>query len=442
MATKKDIIFDQFQDGIAFSKYLEKGFDDLNNVDLLTQVGTAQCNFALKKESGSTITAGVIPCVTKMGNIYWFSVSDTNIWNRATDGTYSAISSNSNSGGHYDAIFYDNWVYYATNTEIGRMMYDGSNRSDSYKTFKHSGSPYHPMGSLNNILFIGDSQSLASINTSGTFSNEAICLQAHMDISCIRPYGYDIAIFTNVDQKFLNAGVFRYDTTSAAWSSEDYLDEQGINVAISSNTSDEIFVLAGSNGDIYYFDGVKFQWVNKLRGISTVNTHNRLACSIGKKSYFSPGNGVVYSLSHPLPGGQAVLNKEYVVSAGAGATIYSMCGYNGKLFVSWGLSGSYGIDTVDTNYVTATITTPIYIGRISTIEVGYEMLPTGTSIMIEVLKDDGNWITMGTRLDTIGRRVYTANDVGNFNFVQARITLTPNNSGTPATPVIQYIRFL
>jgi hypothetical protein len=328
------------------------------------------------------------------------------------------------------------------------MRYDASGRDNSYATFDSSGSPFHPMCALNNLLFIGDGSSLARFDTGGNYSSEVIALQAHMDMSCIKPYGYDIAIFTYVAQSFLRAGVFRYDTASIAWSSEDYIEEAGINVAISSNTSDELFILAGSNGDIYQFDGVKMQWIAKIKGATSVTTNNRLSAALGRKSYFSTGNGIVYSLSHPIPGGKAVLNKEFTVSAGVTAIIYSMCVYGNQLLVAWGHTTggvtTYGIDKIDTNYAIATLDTGSEFVRARTIKVYYESLPTGTSIDIGYKNDNGSWVvkTMSSGdvvKDDKNKCVYLKSEPGNIRSIQARAILNPNNTGTPVTPIIQGI---
>lgn len=442
------MLYSDFQSGISQSKYLKGGFNDMANVDILTEVGTARCNKGLVKESGTTLTAPVLFCITKTGLTYLFSMLAGNIWTRSSAGVYGVATANTQAGGHQGCLFYDNWVYYCTQTKIGRFRYDQSSKGDTYATFKNSSAVTHPFVALNRFLFIGDQEALARLDTHGNFSNIVVGLEAHQDIVVAMPFSYDIILFTKAGNYILKAGAFRYDTYSAALSSADYIDEQGIRVAINSNTSDELFLLAGDNGDIYQFDGIKFHWINKIKDITSVSTGNQLSASVGKKSYFSTGNGVIYSLSHPIPGGQAVLNKEFTVSAGAGATIYSMVGYGSQLLVSWGLTGTYGVDKIDTNYATATLDTPVHFGKARNIRVYYESLPANTSIGISFKNDNASTWTDKTMAagevinNSIEKYVELKAEPGNKRSIEARATLNPYNTGTPVTPVIQGIEVI
>lgn len=432
--------YNQFQSGIVPSKYLANGFDDMSNVDILTEVGTARCNFNLIKESGTTVTEPVIICPTKTGDTYLFSTTSGKIWKRDVNGAYSLFGTNTH-GKHFDAIFFDNWVYFSAQQDLGRFKADGSSLDWDYQKFEDNNALYHPMCALNDYLFIGDGPNLARLGKAhDDWTKYAIKLQTHSNIASIRPYGYDIAIFTNVIsgmyQYLLSAGVYRYDTASISWSSEDYVDEKGMYVAIASNTSDEIFCLAGTNGDIYQFDGIRLQWFNKLKDVSSLVCHNRLNAAVGKRSFFSTGTGTIYSISHPTAGGPAVLNKEFVCSAGVTATINSMAGWGSQLLVSWTLDGVSGIDKIDTTYATATLDTPLTFIKARNVKVYYESLPTGTSIGISVKNDNGTWISKTARVDDIHKYVYLQAEPGNENYIQARVTLTPT---TTATPIIQNI---
>ena len=65
--------FSEFYKGISTSKYDWDGFENLTNIDIHTELGTARSQKALTKESGTTIDEPVVMALAPSGTVYLFS---------------------------------------------------------------------------------------------------------------------------------------------------------------------------------------------------------------------------------------------------------------------------------------------------------------------------------------------------------------------------------
>lgn len=90
----KEIIYSDFYKGIAISKKVQSGFDDLINCDVDSEIGSLKCQKTLVKMSGNLITAGCYQAVAPNGDTYFFSKDDGRIWKRTQVGIYSYVRTN------------------------------------------------------------------------------------------------------------------------------------------------------------------------------------------------------------------------------------------------------------------------------------------------------------------------------------------------------------
>ena len=446
MATKaKRIIYGTFSNGQGISKYDQSRFQ-LLNADITTEVGTARCSLALKTEtSSSVITEPCFQCVTKSGSVYFFSKTSGKIWKRDSSGNYSSITSNSY-GASYGCKFFDNWVYYFSQTKIGRFHTDGeANRADNYGSFIHGDDSYHPAEIINMQLFIGGGDNLLAVNTNGVVSVKLV-LQAHMRITNLKAYGYDLLIFTMAGNQTQEGEVYRYDTASTTFSSEDSISSKGTCMVLGSDDSDRVFSIVSNNlpngtntADIYEYNGTRLQFYSRITGVApVVNWQN--VTNYSRQALFAIG-GDIYSLIAPENGMEMALTKAYVCSQGTGATIHSIEGLQGQILVMWQNGGSCGVDIFDTNYAPATIITPIHIGRnIHDIQVSYEDLPEGTSIEIWAKSDGNNFVQKDILVDDSDMQMVRLNsDINNARTTEAKIVLNPSGNSTPIIQLIEFI---
>ena len=448
MATtkKKSIIFGNWYKGIGTSKYDQAYFDDFKNTDITTEVGTIRCNNAVIKESGTTITEAVLRCICPSGTTYFFSRTTGKIWKRSNAGVYSSITDNTTeTSGTLGARFYNGYVYFATKSYLGRFVPDTEgSRVDNYQTFTNKDSSFHPMTVQNLNLYIGDGNYVASVqydsdSSTYIFNANALDLESQHRITSLKNYGYDLLVFTGISSYISNSGVFRWDTYSSSWSSEDYIDEPYINFVITSDTTDVLFICAGTNGNIYLYDGTRLDFYTQVRN-TTTSPNTQLTTAFNRRPMFAIG-GEVYSLVVPQRGLATALNHEFTCSAGIGATIHSLCTLGTTILIAWEYSGTFGIDKIDTNKATATFTTPIVSNRkITDIKIPYDSLPTGTSISLEIDTDNAGFVSKTMIKDAADENMYRLDGhLANHRTVRARVTLNPNGSATPIVPHIELI---
>ena len=444
-AKPKRIIYGKFSNGQGISKYDQSRFPLLSG-DITTEVGTARCSLALKVETNSSvITEPCFQCVTKSGSVYFFSKNSGKIWKRDIYGNYTSIGANGY-GASYGCLFFDNWVYYASITKIGRFHTDGEgSRNDGFGIFNNASAFTHPMAIINMQLFVADQQDLWAVNTNGNFSLK-LSLQAHQDITNLKAYGYDLLIYTMAGNSTLEGEIYRYDTASTTFSSEDSIKSNGTCVAISSDDSDRVFSIVANNlpggtptADIYEYVGTRLQFFSRINNVSpVVNWQN--TTNYSRQALFSIG-GNIYSMVSPENGMEMALTLAYTCSQGPGATIHSMEGLNGQILVMWQNGGSYGVDIFDTNYATSVVTTPLYMGRnIHDVQVSFASLPAGTSIQIWTSSNGQAFVQKDTIVDNSDMQLVRLNsDLSNARSYQAQIILVPNGN---LTPIIQLIEFI
>lgn len=430
------ITFSDPYNGISTSQYDQNGFDDTENLDIHSEIGSYKAQLALVKESGSTITEPVMMATAPSGTVYLFSETSGKIWKRSTAGSYSTVTDNANATGHKGACYFDGFMYYTTNAVLGRFVPDTeASRDDSFGAYTNDDELKPMVEHVNSLsLYIGDGNLVASVDSSGTFSANVLDLPEQFRVSEIEEYGDDIIIGSFVNANIPQAKVYRWDTYSSSFYTPDDTDDVGINTFIRSSNSNIIFAQSGLDGKIYVYDGNSLNYYKEIRGVTTTRLPYG-SCVYNGIPYFAVEDKI-YSLHRKRRGLDYALNHEFT----AGGTIDSIISLADTILVSWTNGSTYGVDKIDTNRSTARATTAIEIDdSIRDVEVKYQSLPSGTSIGIETSVDSGDFTSQTTEVDATRKIVHLANDIGGVNTLKARITLNPNGANTP---IIEYIRFV
>lgn len=437
----KSIVFGNWWRGIGTSKYDVAYFADLSNADITTEVGTIRCQYALIKESGTTIDKACFRAVAPSGTTYFFSKSDGAIWKRSTSGTYSTVTANTNTTGHLGAHYYNGYIYYATALNLGRFVPDTEgSKNDDFGTFTNADPLYHPMTVKNLTLYVGDGNYVSSVNVSDTFSPNALDLESQHRVTALREYGTDLLICTGISSYVSYSGVFRWDTYSDSWMTEDFINEAIINFIITSDTTDIVFICAGTSGNIYLYDGTHLEYYTTAPNVTT-SSNWQLTTAYNRRPLFAVG-GKVFSLVNPQRVMAPALNHEYTCSAGSSATIHSITALGTQLLVAWGSGSTYGVDKIDTTArATATFTTPIVSNRKNVdIRIPFDLLPTGTSITLETNLDNAGFLSKTLIRDSADMNMYRLDGhCANHRTIQARVTLTPTGTDTPIVPHIEFV---
>lgn len=423
----KNPIFGEFYKGETRSKYDQQGLDDTSNLDIHSELGSAQCQLALASES-TTPNEACISAIVPSGDVYFFSTTTGKTWKRAVaDATYSLVNTNTNTA-HTGARYFNGKLYYWTATKVGH--YDlASTWTDTWQTLSNSNGRGSAV--LNLSLFIADGNDVSAVDSAGTWSQSALDLETNWIITDMVAVGTDLLIGTVNTTSNGNSKVFLWDTYSPSWSVEDDVPEAGVNFFLPSDNV--VFAQCGSSGNFYYWTGARMEKFKKVRGLTTTNTatSHALATVLNGKPLFA-NSTKIYSLHREDKDMPIAVCQEYTTTTG---TITSIIAAGTQLLVSNGSN----IDKIGTSRATATLDTPELAGSFQMVEVLYDSLPTSTSIGIGTKVDGADTFTAQTAItDTINKKVYFDGGLGTVNFLQAQITLTP---ATTTTPKIKSIIF-
>ena len=423
------MILSDFWKGESRSKYDQEGYDNTTNLDVHTEIGSARCQRALKSD-GNVVTEPCLSVVDVEGNIYFFSTTSGKIWKRLqSTGLTSLLTTNGN-GQHYGCAYFNGAIYCATATKLGKLSLNPDSLAKDFATLSADVSTapdMAPMYVLNLKLWIGARSYIDSVDSSGTFTANALDLPANYLVSALTEDNSNLLIGTIIGGEVPHCRIFLWDTYSNSWTIEDDMPEIGVNCFL--NVDNEIYAQCGIAGQLYQWTGAKMAKWKKIRGVVTSQWPQKGVVFKGKP-YIAAENKIfsVHAEDYNMP---RVIVHEFT----AFDTITSITAQGNTIYVSH----TSGIQTIDTeNYATATLDTPEQLGNMQQVIVNYDLLPTGTSIGIAVQENSSGSYTAKTPIvDTIKRQVYFDGGLGDVNFMQAQITLTPSGDATPIIKSIE-----
>lgn len=422
MATKPIQFTDWFK-GESIAKNEIGGFDSSQNLDVHTSTLLAQCQLALTSDN-VTITEPCYRATAPNGDVYFFSSTSGKTWKRTSGGTVTLVNTNAN-GAHAGARYFNGYIYYATSTKLGRFDL-ASTWADSWATFSN-GDAIKDMEEINLSLFITDGKYIAAVNAAGTFEANSLDLPANFRASTLAAEHFDLAIGSIESTGSVLSKFFLWDTYSSSWTSEDEIFEIGINCFIKADNL--LLALCGTEGNLYYWNGSAMVFFRKIRGVTSALGH-QLSTVLKGKPLVAIGTEVysIHRSSGELP---IALTEEFT----AASAIVSIVAQGSQLFVAH----QTGLQKIGTNYATATVDTPEYLGRFRMVEVYYDSLPSGCSIGIATQTDvAGSYTSKTPIVDAIRKRVFFDGGLGLTNSLQARITLTPSGANTPKIRAVMF----
>ena len=448
--------------GLADSKYL--GAKDsvyrMVGLDLHSTPGLIKVNQALVKESGTTIDGFVktiIPCTD--GNTYLFSSTSGKIWKRTTadPAIYSLVATNAN-GAMYGAIEDQGYLYYFSNTKIGRWEVGTawSTRNDSWATFTNGDSEFHPAVKVNLICYIGDGNLVAQIED-GVFTANALDLKAELRIKSLGQSRNELLIGTYVNDNINETEIFKWNTWSKSFSYQDPIPQVGINAFIP--TDNYVLVSAGKKGGLYLYSQTQLEQFKRIPGNFTLEERavvhpNAIANKSGLPLFglsnenSNPALQGVYSFGNYSKGYPLILNLEYVISQNklASIEIGAMRMIGDLLIVSWKDGTTYGVDKLDLSnkYASAYVESRVITvdrtkgNKYGIVRVAYASLPTDTGIKIYKSVNYGAYSSaLTTKNDTIRKIISTTVDISNANTLQIKVATTIKVNNAPEIEMIE-----
>lgn len=283
---------------------------------------------------------------------------------------------------------------------------------------------------------------------SDVFSGQALDLPKGSRIKSLGSHLDELLIGTFVSDNVNRTKIFRWDTWSRTFNSDDEIPETGINAFI---PEDNIaMVSGGQKGNLYYYDGRFLKPFKRIRGDwsgtnkatvhpDAVANHNGLPLFGLSNVLGDPTLQGVYSLGAYSANYPKVLSMPYVISEDvvAGIEIGAIAILGDDVLVSWKNQSSYGVDKIDwsNKYNGAYFETRIIEqdrGQHKTfsVEIGYKTFPSGTTITIKKKVNDGAWVTMAAVNDAKRRTVKTTVDAPEVSTIAFRVfpSATGNNA--------------
>lgn len=407
--------------GEGISDKDESGFDVTQNIDTTSNLGTVQCQYALKVDN-AIVTEPCYMAQDGDANRYYFSSASGQIWKyTASTGTTALVRTNGY-GAHYSARYYNGDIYYTTRGQLGQYDIATNTWTDSFGTLANN-AMYHPMEEVNNILHVGDGNDISSANENGLFNQSALDIEANQTVTALINENSYLLDGTTVSSNITTAKAHYWDTYSSSWT----IDDDIVTVCLYFKCNNDLFMvgrLFDGKSIICFWNGNKFEQYRPVRNAEASISVQAVA-QIGDKTLFAIGTHV-YSLYKPF-GGSYGLVREYT----ADSTIQSIMVSNNTLFVST----QTGIYTKDpNNRATAVITMPFHGEMFKNVEVIYQTL-NGCSLSLESNINDAGWVTESNFIkDSNNNKYILMNGLtcsGKVNFGRIRLTLNPVSDLSP-----------
>src|SRR3989344_4495565 len=427
-------------------------------LDIHSIPGLTQVHQKLTKNSGSTVDEFVkVRLACSNGYSFWFSSTSGKIWARSSAGSWSLAHTTTSTGDDFclGAEEYNGYIYWATSTRLHRIaIADADNSwasvSHDWATFTVGNTSWHPMAKQNLKLFIGDGNLVASVNSSGTFTANALDIKTPFQIKTMVPFDIDLLIGTWVADTVNRTEVIRWDTTSPSWNTSDPIEEVGINAFM--RDDNYMYAQAGLAGNWYYYDGVQLQPFKRIPGTYTSTSYGVVhpGATANFKGIpvfgFSNGSGNpalqgVYSMGSYSKDYPKVLDLSWPISSGSLSSIeigaILVLGFD--LLVAWKDGSTYGVDAIDysAKYASAYLETRmIYPGQrdiekvMSAAYAFYNSLPASTAVVISYSKNAAAYVSMSaeTKVNSIFQKVQSELSVDGIGSLQLKFAFTVSSN--------------
>lgn len=412
------------------------------------------------------------------GSILLFSAESGKIYRRTYSGTagitlvYTTVPTTGNTA-CLGAEVYDGYIYWATSTKLHRILeadvlalgFGGvwTTAEANWATFTTPDNEYHPMQVQGTELYIGAGNYIDKVEnlTSGTgthtFVSNALDLTEGYRVKCLSTYDIDLVIGTTMGDDVYRCKIFRWDRVSGSWYNSDEVFENGINAFIKDDNY--LYVQAGSNGNIYYYNGSMLENFKRIPG----------DYAPGSKMTINP-NAVATLRTIPIFGVSNVLNNpcdQGVYSFGSYSKSYpklldltyplsntklnnieigaiAVSGVN--MIFSWRDKNSgtvVGVSELDNTskrgssyFETMFLTNGEARNGLKTLKeiyANYALLPTGTTLNFYYKKNnDDTWHSMtGKKKDSLYRRLSVNKAVNNIANLQIKVEFIQNGNDCP-----------
>lgn len=431
----------------------------VKGLDIRTGENVLQCQQALKKDSGTTVTDLVLVFVSASdGNKYAFG--DSGKIYRKSAGTWSLAYTDAD-GRISGAVEYKSttgvWLMYATQTKFKKILLSSAG-SGSWSTPTTVGTftngvagDFHTMRDAIGTVIINDGDILALYDFEDAFNNAALRMPTGTKGRCIadrKNYVY-IGDKNNVLKKGL---LIEWDRLADSWLDKE--DAKGWGVNAMDWFEAGALLQVGNNGQLKYFNLSTISNFRSIPGTSQANPE--AVCTYNELIHFGMTGGTkdgIYSVGRLDNNDPVSVALEYIPSHGktTGCEIGALTQDGDDLYVSWKDGATYGIDVIDhANKAVGTYESlRMNMGKpgidklIEYIKLTILDMPVGTSVKVEwkATQDgygtwksaelaDGSLVSgVAEEEDEGSKIIYKAGGQGEE--YEVRLTLTPSGNATP-----------
>ena len=455
--------------GLADSKWagVKDSFYKIVGWDLHGSPGLLKVAQKMTKASGSKVTAFAKVAVNSSnGRTYWFSSTDGKIWEIDSSDNITLVHTTTPAAGGagcLGALEYRGTIYWATESRLHKILATDAegaaewtaNAVEDTATFGVTDALFHPMIEVNQVLYIGDGNQVAQVDTA-TFSANALDIKSPLRIKSLGKIGTDLLIGTWVADTITKTELIRWNTWSVSFTTSDEIPETGINAFLPADNM--VLIQAGIAGNIYSYDGNVMRLYKRVPGdysptkygsvhpYSVGNLNGRILFGFSNGSGNSTDQGVYqlgqydgkypYVMDMPYPISERSASAFVLTGIEIGAIIVS--GFD--VFVSWSNNGAtFGIDKLDYSnkldgaYLETRIMT-IDREKFSTASefiIAYQDMPASTAIAISYDKNYAGYVA-STVVDDTQRKIVSAEEGVEATTLQLKWTITVDSNNAPA----------
>lgn len=362
--------------GIKYSLYKFLGFDPHSAPGILR---TAQ---KMAKDSGVTVTEY---CKARLassnGCTYWGSSTSGKIWEKTSAGVWSLVYTMTAAAGGVNVLSmfeYGDYIYVATESRLHRIIATSVGATAwatnmpaglNWATFGVTDADFHPMYCPVDVLYIGDGNQVAQVDTN-TFSANALDISAPLRVKSLGQMGTDLLIGTYINDNVTQTRMIRWNTWSTSFDVSNPINEVGINSIFQADNF--VYAQCGVAGNIYQFDGAVLNLSKKIPGdystTKTMTVNPAAVSNLGNEILFGVSNVLgnpcdqgVYRIGRNSVNYPYIMDLPYPLSPRSGSDfvlsnieIGAVLVVGSDVYASWKRSATVTISIADPGVVTLT----------------------------------------------------------------------------------------
>lgn len=459
------LVFPYQQAGLQDKPYLAgAAITRTEGIDLYTtpgvlRTGKSTTNISTTLSNALGVAASSVSCIVPVSTTVVYIFAGTGIYKYNPSADSVSTLGTAASSTVVNAKYFNGLVYFCGNTAIGTVNPSTDAVTNGVYAMSNGNTTYHPMEELDGVLYIGDGKYVATIDTTPTFTANALDVRPDYIVTALDVIDHDLLIGTKSTIVGVAAAVYRWNTWSVSFSSDTYVQEE---IVVNFFKVDgNVYLLAYSSYGqpaIYTYGAVISKYVKlSFRGDFDETTSYFLYPNA--KTYYQgrvffgvsmtalggiqPG---IYSFGSLFPGSNPVIANEYNCSA-------NITGFGGQhvllfralattattMLIGWedqtgGATYQFGVDKIGTGLQ---IASKIYTGILAPgrglkkdfgVEIFYARHGSGATMSLAYENPIAGTLTAAIVKDSDRYKYYTEQYIAGVNEMFMTVTIASPSS--------------